>query len=230
MDKQGKPEQPQQQQQQVVVAPDAASILLPALKFGSITGSAGLVVGSVAGVLRNAPAVFFAAASGIQWFGLGTTYWGTRNFLIRGWDTGNGVTPRERVSASATAGAVAGGGVGLLTRGPRNLLPGGIMFGLFGFAGQSLYNIFFDKSLPSASASSTDTDEQPQNFWQRVAAKKWTPFTVLTDAQYKDMLSEKLLRLDAEIALVDEKIEELTRVANEDGGAVEETRGREGGK
>jgi len=79
-------------------------------------GCTGLVVGGVAGVIRDTPAFFFAAASGIQWFGLGTTFWGSRTFLLQAWDTGNGVTPSERVSASTAAGAVAGSGVGLLTR------------------------------------------------------------------------------------------------------------------
>ena len=67
-------------------------------------------------MIRDTPAFFFAAASGIQWFGLGTTFWGSRTFMLQAWDTGNGVTPSERVSASTAAGVVAGSGVGLLTR------------------------------------------------------------------------------------------------------------------
>jgi len=85
---------------------------------GAVSGSAGLLVGGVAGVVRGTPAIFFAAASGIQWFGLGTTFWGSRSFILQAWDTGKGVTPSERVSASTAAGAVAGSGIGLLTREP----------------------------------------------------------------------------------------------------------------
>jgi hypothetical protein len=39
-------------------------------------GAAGFVTGSVAGVIRNSPPLLFGIGSGLQWFGLGTTYWG----------------------------------------------------------------------------------------------------------------------------------------------------------
>jgi hypothetical protein len=39
-------------------------------------GAAGFVTGSVAGVIRNSPPLLFGLGSGLQWFGLGTTYWG----------------------------------------------------------------------------------------------------------------------------------------------------------
>ncbi|GAB7354156.1 hypothetical protein MBLNU459_g4713t1 [Dothideomycetes sp. NU459] len=182
----------------------AASILVPALKFGAMTGTAGVITGGVAGVIRNTPAVFFAAASGVQWFGLGTTFWGTRSFILQAWDTGKGTTPSDRTSASAIAGGVAGSGVGLLTRGPRNVVPGGIMFTIFGFVGQALYNTYDRTARPAPADGAVQ-----KNFLQRLADKKWTPFTVLTDAEYEDMLKEKLLRLDAELAVVDDRIAEL---------------------
>jgi hypothetical protein len=40
------------------------------------SGAAGFVTGSVAGVIRNSPPLLFGIGSGLQWFGLGTTYWG----------------------------------------------------------------------------------------------------------------------------------------------------------
>lgn len=90
------------------------------------------MTGSVAGVIRNSPPLLFGLGSGIQWFGLGTTYWGeficwsmlfivptipgTRSFIFQAWDTGKGLTKSDKASASAIAGGVAGSGVGLLTR------------------------------------------------------------------------------------------------------------------
>lgn len=80
------------------------------------------------------------------------------------------------------------------------------MFGLFGFLGQHIYNIVFDKTVsPEASAEA----KAKGNVFQRLANKKWTPFTVLTDQEYKTMLDEKLLRFEAEIALIDDRIEAL---------------------
>ena len=45
----------------------------------SAAGGAGLVVGGVSGVVRSTTPVLFAAASGIQWFALGSTFWGNLN-------------------------------------------------------------------------------------------------------------------------------------------------------
>lgn len=110
-----------------------------------LTGSAGLIVGGVSGVLRDTPALFFATASGLQWFGLGSTFWGTRSFILQQWEwqyrynvaKDNAVdaasqqltTPADRVKASTIAGGVAGGGIGLLTRTcfPYLLLPALVM-------------------------------------------------------------------------------------------------------
>lgn len=45
---------------------------------------------------------------------------------------------------------------------------------------------------------------------------KYSPLKYIPDDEYEVMLQERLLRLDAEIALVDEKIEELKQeVENE---------------
>ncbi|KAH0223894.1 hypothetical protein KCV03_g3989, partial [Aureobasidium melanogenum] len=197
--------------------PQAESIIGPALKIGALSGAAGFVTGSVAGVIRNSPPLLFGLGSGIQWFGLGTTYWGefmsaqidavlifsgTRSFIFQAWDTGKGLTKSDKVSASTIAGGVAGSGVGLLTRGPRNVIPGAIMFSLFGFLGQTVSNSYDKTELPAS-------DEPQLNFWQRFASLKWMPVTVLKDGEYEDMLRERQLKLEAEIALVDERIAAL---------------------
>ena len=41
------------------------------------------------------------------------------------------------------------------------------------------------------------------------------PIRALPDEEYKEMLSEKLLSVDAEIALLDEKIEKLRELNSE---------------
>jgi hypothetical protein len=46
---------------------------------------------------------------------------------------------------------------------------------------------------------------------QRLADSKWIPLKTLSDDEYRDILSEKLLSIEAEIAIIDEKIEELER-------------------
>ena len=41
-----------------------------------LLGASGLIVGGVSGVLRSTTPMLFALASGIQWFTLGSTFWG----------------------------------------------------------------------------------------------------------------------------------------------------------
>lgn len=76
------------------------------------------------------------------------------------------------------------------------------MFSLFGFLGQTASN-YYDKTDMAVS------DEPQLNFWQKFAGLKWMPVQVLKDGEYEDMLRERQLKLEAEIALVDERIEAL---------------------
>jgi hypothetical protein len=51
---------------------------------------------------------------------------------------------------------------------------------------------------------------------QRIADSKWIPLKTLSDDEYRGILGEKLLSIEAEIAIIDEKIEELEK-ANTNG-------------
>lgn len=46
---------------------------------------------------------------------------------------------------------------------------------------------------------------------QRMADSKWIPLRTLSDQEYRGMLDEKLLSVEAEIALIDDKIQELEK-------------------
>ena len=85
--------------------------------------------------------------------------------------------------------------------------------GLLGLVGQRGYNF----------ASSFSKDESPRGpFIQRLADSRWIPLRILSDARYEKMLTEKLLRAEVEISLLDEKIAALhaarpAQKHNEDG-------------
>ncbi len=76
------------------------------------------------------------------------------------------------------------------------------MFSIFGFGGQYIYNRLDAPDTTSPAAA----EKLP--FWQALANKKYSPMKVLTDKEYEKILREKLLHVDVEIALVDEKIKE----------------------
>lgn len=125
--------------------------------------------------------------------------------------------PSDKVRASTIAGAFTGFNLGLLFRGPRNVIPGTIMFSLFGWAGQHGYNHLDAKNSSEIQkqveliAKGEDKPKEPWTY--RLAKSKWSPMSVLSDEEYVKMQEEKLLRVEAEIAIIDEKIAEFRRQA-----------------
>ena len=120
---------------------------------------------------------------------------------------------KDRLTASTVAGGITGGTIGGLFRGPRNVVPGTIMFTLFGYLGQTVYNTLdarhTEQAASDAQALVEGKEKDGKRFWERVAEMKWSPLKVLSDEDYGNMLKEKLLRVEAEIALMDEEVERL---------------------
>lgn len=75
------------------------------------------------------------------------------------------------------------------------------MFAIFGATGQAMYNW--------ADARNSERVEKGGVHKNSIFKSKWSPMKVLSDSEYEDMLREKLLRVNAQIALVDENIEAL---------------------
>lgn len=71
-----------------------------------------------------------------------------------------------------------------------------MVFSLLGAGGQFAANKWY------ASAASS----QNKTSW---LDKKWSPMTKLSDEQYANILEEKILRLDADIAIIDEDLTAL---------------------
>ncbi|KAL8842194.1 MAG: hypothetical protein Q9205_007095 [Flavoplaca limonia] len=204
-------------------------ILIPSLKAGALSGASGLVVGGVAGTIRSSTPGLFAIASGLQCAALGTTYYATRGAILQAWQVHASSPPQDRIYPSTLAGGITGGTIGGLTRGRANVIPGIIMFSLFGFAGQYIYNALDARHhntrgepstptmriKPSSKAdydTSTMQAAKPEEpLWKRVLNSKWSPMKVLSDEQYEKILREKLLRVEAELAIVDDDIERVKR-------------------
>lgn len=71
------------------------------------------------------------------------------------------------------------------------------MWGVLGAAGQMVAN-----GMSNRKPQVKDENDS----WLR---SKWSPLKKLTDQEYIDMMEEKILRVDADIALVDDRIAEL---------------------
>ena len=79
--------------------------------------------------------------------------------------------------------------------GPRNIIPGILFFGTVGATGQYVSQRFKSKSQDDSKSSWLDS--------------KWVPLKRLTDKEYEEKLEEKILRIDAEISIIDENIASL---------------------
>ncbi|KXX75790.1 hypothetical protein MMYC01_207780 [Madurella mycetomatis] len=171
-------------------------IVIPSLKVGAVAGACGLFAGAAAGIVRSAPTVFFSLITGGQWFTLATSYYGARQVVLNRFGGEGVAAPTDKVKASTVAGGVAGTFGGFL-RGPRNVLPGALMFSLFGAGGQAVANW---RAARAANAPPTSS----KGFWAR-----WSPFTRLSDRDYEKILEERLLRVEVDIAMIDDHIKEL---------------------
>ncbi|KAF7173453.1 hypothetical protein CNMCM5623_005656 [Aspergillus felis] len=174
---------------------------LASLKAGALSGSAGLVYGGISGVIKSPHPVIHSISCGIHWFACGTSFWWLRsNILSLHYE--DRATPKQRAYVSAVSGGIAGGAVTRLMGG--RLIPGVVVFSLLGYLGQRSYN-----AIDSWQMEHANTPSKP--ILQRMADSKWIPLKTLSDDEYRGILSEKLLGIEAEIAIIDEKIEELER-------------------
>ncbi|KAL8905017.1 MAG: hypothetical protein Q9171_006836 [Xanthocarpia ochracea] len=163
----------------------------------------------------------------------------TRGAILQAWQVTASSPPQDRIYPSTLAGGLTGGTIGGLTRlqspvtgGRANIIPGVIMFSLFGFAGQYLYNALDaqhqesleplaihtaqSKSIMNADTEKmgTESTEPVEPLWKRVLNSKWSPMKVLSDEQYETLLRKKLLRVEAELAIVEDDIEKVKQRQN----------------
>lgn len=85
------------------------------------------------------------------------------------------------------------------------------MFTVFGAVGQSLYNIADARHVERTIVEARS--ESKKNTW---LDSEWSPVKVLSDRDYGKILEEQLLRVDAEMALMDERIATLNKKGAEE--------------
>ena len=81
------------------------------------------------------------------------------------------------------------------------------MFSLFGFLGQTGHNRLSARPEPGAVPK--------QGFWKRMSEKSFSPVTVMSNEEYAEMLRGKLLKVDVEISILDDKIAALKQQQEE---------------
>lgn len=146
--------------------------------------------------------LLFTLVYSLQWFAHGSVYYGARHMIMSRHGPVNNATPGQKLEASSLGGAISGGTVVGLMRGRKAILPATVIGTLLGGGLQFASNMWL-KSRKSAEKSES---------WFK---SKWSPMKKLTDQEYENILEEKLLRLDAEIAIIDDDVAALKAEKNE---------------
>ena len=97
--------------------------------------------------------------------------------------------------------------------GTSHVIPGAIVWGLVGTGGQWLYAIADERHTKSVLYRSTGSEEK--DIGGGAFRSKWSPVKRLTEEEHKKVLEKKLLAVDADIALLDEEIENLRGSSDE---------------
>ncbi|RVX74188.1 hypothetical protein B0A52_02020 [Exophiala mesophila] len=104
--------------------------------------------------------------------------------------------------ASGLAGSFAGIAFGAFVPQVKGI-QGAIIVGSLSVLGQVGLNAY-DNMRRKRQSTTPDQQRQQQG-------KSWNPFKSLTDEEYHDILQSKLLRIKAEISIVDDQIADLNR-------------------
>ena len=83
------------------------------------------------------------------------------------------------------------------------------MFGLFGWSGQHVYDWLDARKSKRVQEESESGEKEKESWLQRMGKSKWSPMRALTEEEYEDMMKERILKVDVEIALIKDKIEAL---------------------
>ncbi|PTB66506.1 hypothetical protein BBK36DRAFT_1201419 [Trichoderma citrinoviride] len=182
-----------------ILPPEIIDLMVAPVKVGTWTGAAGVMAGVAGAIARDTSPVASGAVTGVQWFALGGSFWFTRSVTVRAMGGDGQLRPVDKTIASTIGGSAAGAVAGLI-RGPGKILPAMVMWGVLGAGGQMVAN-----GLSNRKPKVKDENDS----WFR---SKWSPLKKLTDQEYIDMMEEKILRVDADIALIDDRIAELKAI------------------
>ncbi|RDA89894.1 hypothetical protein CP533_6252 [Ophiocordyceps camponoti-saundersi (nom. inval.)] len=196
---------PPRRRQRGLFPPEVISVAIPALKAGTLTGMAGVATGVGTAIAFDKRPILSGFAMGSEWFALGSTYWLFRSLAIAHLGGQEQVTPREKVMASALAGS-AGGAVSGLMRGTHAIMPCVVFYGLLGGGGQMVTNLI---------ASRPPKPPQEKRSWLQ---SKWLPMRILSDEEYEESINEAILRVEADIAICDERIAQIRASAQQGDG------------
>lgn len=185
----------------------AGSIITSSLYVGGGTGALGAAFSAFHATLRGLPPVVWSTAAGAQCFVLGSTFWVARSALRHRAAQSHAITHREDLLYSSLAGSFAGMTGGAI-RGRGHIVPGAIVLGLVGLTGQVGL---------STLSTIVDSPQESEPLLDRLSKTSWWPLKSISDEDYEHTLTEKIIRIEAEMAMIDDKITALRSQSTQPG-------------
>ena len=154
---------------------------LPLLKL--VKGAAGVLYGSITGILYTQHPVLFTVLSSTQWLGCGATYSLIREILL--YQTHHDA--RSKPVVSAVAASATGAGLAALMRKRASIRPAAMVWAVAGFAGQMAVDLFSNR------LRDTPTVEKPKSsIWD----SSWSPLKRVTGGCQTCCHGIRLLTMD----------------------------------
>ena len=85
-----------------------------------------------------------------------------------------------------------------------------ITFSLLGVCGEAIANL-----LSQGRPQPSTVEGRSMGVWESMLRSRWSPMKALSDGEYLATLEEKMLRLDLDVASIDEEIRTLQNVSTE---------------
>ncbi|RPA84341.1 hypothetical protein BJ508DRAFT_412741 [Ascobolus immersus RN42] len=204
-------------------------LLIRSLYIGALGGTAGLLFGGITAIIKASPTPkLFAAYTGASWMTFTTTFCvlrGNASEIVKNEFPETPLNSRQtQLLLTGFSGAIAGGLQGAIFRGPKNIIPGAVVYGLASTA------IHFgvgagDSTILEKVAAPVDENEQKSRTWEDVIFRsKFSPIKKLTKEEYTELMEGRIMKVDVEIALIDDELERLKKeVADRDAGKLSVT-------
>ena len=105
-----------------------------------------------------------------------------------------------------------------IRRSPGSAIPGILLFSGLGYGGQKTFNVLDDWHTRNHITNSLDPNRgelpKKQGYLDRLASMKWSPVEKMSDREYAEYLEEKVVGLEAELALLDDGIKAIKEGPN----------------
>ncbi|KAG8530234.1 uncharacterized protein KY384_004734 [Bacidia gigantensis] len=210
--------------------------IAPSLTFGLASGLTGAAFGSIYGLYRSHNPKLFTFGSGIYCTLLGSTFHYSRSQILlhrplsthtsRSQPPSHPPSHFDLLTSSTLGGAISGSLISTLiparkasTRGPLariagKAVPGAAQMALLGWAGQRAWVWVDGRHTQHVEREveekrQVEAGEKEKVGWRQNVKLDWLGLKKLSDEEYAGMLTEKVLKLEVEVALIDEEIEKI---------------------